>query len=307
MHQSLIAKHFVGVAWVLSLAGCSALINVSDKQCSADAECVSAGLGTMCVDHVCKDPEGDTTCTSDKQCGMGTTPYCMRGTCVDEDLAQRFLCAADTPATHPATINYKVDVVYYQTTMAPKGLVVRACASADPDCTRPYTYTDTEGLGHVELDLPYGFVGFFELMSDATPSYSYISKPLTQDTKDRMIHLPNASQIDTLAAVSGVAVEPSKGVILVEAFDCMGEPQAGVHFTESTNTSTPFYMVTGLPSKTAQTSVYNPGSDSADGGFVNVQAGSVLLTASWSTDGPTIGSANIVVRPGTMTYVDMHF
>lgn len=316
MHQSLIAKHFVGAAWLLSLAGCSALINVSDKQCNDDMECSSKGFGTMCVDHVCVDPNdksdggaSSSTCSNDAQCGTGATPYCMNGSCVNEDLADRFVCPADTTPMTSATVHYTVNVLNYITRKPPTNLTVKACKNADVTCASPLgSFDDTTGMGVVDMDLPWGFIGFFQVLTaDSVESYSYVTKQLKQDTTDRDIQLLKPSDLTFLSTSAGVDAEASKGIALVEAFDCTGKSQGGVHFEESTNTATPFYIIDGVPNKTATVSKYNVDSDVADGGFVNIRPDFVTFTARWGIDGPAIGSTNVQIRPGTVTYVDMHF
>src|SRR5262245_32154393 len=94
-------KYLSASVCVLWLAGCSALINVDDKQCNTNSECVSAKLGDRCVQHVCvesramNEPDAgdlpsDGTCETDKHCGGGSdTPRCMHGTCVTDELAER--------------------------------------------------------------------------------------------------------------------------------------------------------------------------------------------------------------------------
>jgi hypothetical protein len=157
------------------------------------------------------------------------------------------------------------------------------------------------------MTLPYGFIGYFQVKSDATESYSYITKPVTQDMKDRNIQVLKTDDLTLLSALSGVAIDPARGLALVEAFDCDGKPQPGVHFDESSHSGTPFYIKDGAPNKTLTVSVYNVDSNSADGGFVNLQQGPVIFSAQWNTDGPILGSVNVAIRAGTMTYVDMHF
>src|SRR5262245_51393437 len=159
---------------LLWFAGCSALINVDDKQCDTNSECVSAKLGDRCVQHVCvtdrasnvPDPNDelpeDGKCTNDKQCssaGSTTTPRCMHGACVTDELADRWLCEKPEDTMLSGTVKYSFHVLDFVSRAAPKKLVVLACRSNDVSCSDPSgKFTDTEGNGLVQFDLPKGFL-----------------------------------------------------------------------------------------------------------------------------------------------------
>jgi hypothetical protein len=299
------------------------LIDVDEKQCDTNAQCVSAKLGDRCVDHVCVDDHAqndtdagvdagdqpnDGVCASDDQCGSGTTPRCMNGTCVTTELAERWMCEEEEAPTQSGTVRYSFKVVEFVTQAAPKNLVVKACKTNDAGCDAPIaTFNDTEGTGMVAFDLPMGFLGFFDVRSDAVPALSYLTRAVTKDTVDRDLQVPSPSTVQLLASIEGVAAEPNKGIALLEAFDCTGTPAGGVQFTESKGTARPFYLVNHAPNQDATVSVYDAANNVADGGFLNVQAGFVTFSARWGLDGPQLGSFNAHVRAGTVTFIDMYF
>jgi hypothetical protein len=288
---------------------------------------VSSGLGDRCVAHVCVqqeptcsgkscgNPDGGTDtdnpsngmCESDNQCGGDSSPRCMNGACVSEELASRWMCESQEAPELSGTVHYSFHVVEFVSRTAPMNIVATACRENDVGCTAPVgTFTDTKGTGLVEFDLPMGFLGFFEVMSDATPALSYLTKPVMVDTVDRDLQVPSPSTVQLLAAIEGLVWEPTKGMALVEAFDCSGTPAGGVQFTESKGSSTPFYIVDHTPNRDATVSVYDMVNNVADGGFINIQPGFVTFTARWGVDGPMLGSFNAHVRAGTVTYVDMY-
>jgi hypothetical protein len=311
--------------YVTSLSGCSALIDVSDTQCNTNAECVSAKLGDRCVEHVCVESrascsgsscnksDGGTDedppsgmCAVDDECGK-TNPRCMNGSCVSEEIASRWMCEKQEEPAESGTVHYSFHVVEFISRVAPKNIVAMACKTNDVGCTVPVaTFTDTEGTGLVEFDLPIGFLGFFDVKSDASPALSYLTKPVVADTVDRDLQVPAASTVQLLAAIEGFVWEPTKGMALVEAFDCSGTPAGGVQFKESKGTSTPFYIVDHTPNRDASVSVYDMNNNVADGGFINIQPGFVTFTANLGVDGPMLGSFNAHVRAGTVTYIDMY-
>jgi hypothetical protein len=307
------------------LSGCSVLVGVGDKQCNTNSECVSAKLGDRCIEHVCVESSAsckgsacsaadggvgempDGKCSTDSECGSGSTPRCMNGGCVSEELATRWMCTMEDQPAESGTVHYSFHVVEFVTRIAPMKITATACRTNDVACTVPVaTFTDMDGSGLVEFDLPKGFLGFFEVKSDATPALSYLTKPVTEDTVDRDLQVPSPATVQLLAAIEGFQWEPSKGMALVEAFDCSGTPAGGVQFTESRGSSTPFYIVDNTPNKDATVSVYDVDKNVADGGFLNVQPGFVTFTAHWGVDGPELGSFNAHVRAGTVTYVDMY-
>jgi hypothetical protein len=300
--------------------GCTALIDVNGHQCDTDNQCVTAKLGDSCVEHVCtgsvssKGPDAGMTsnngmCTKDAECTAKNTPRCMNGTCVAEDIAERWACDPATPApdTGTGTIVYTFHVLEFVSRMPPANLTVSACRENDVECTNPVAkWDDTDATGDVRLELPVGFLGFFDVHSDALGALSYLTKPLYVDTQDRDLQVVATSTLTILSSVAGVGFEPAKGLALVEAFDCTGTPAGGVHFLESQGSATPFYLVNHVPNKDATISVYDMVNNVADGGFINLQPGFITFSAQLGVDGIALGSFNAHVRANTVTYIDMY-
>jgi hypothetical protein len=298
------------------IAGCTAIIDVTGKQCSADSDCTSQKLGDSCVAHLCVDSkamEGDASmpggmCSKDDQC-TAKSPRCLNGSCVTDEIADRWICAEDKTQYSSDTVKYSFHVLEFVTRKPPKNLVVRACAQNDIACN-PGTaqFDDTDGTGDVVLELPAGFLGYFSVRSsDTLDALSYLTKPLREDTQDRDLQVASADTVKLLALTSGVEFDASKGLALVEAFDCSKMPAGGVHFTESKGSGTPFYIVDRTPSKDATVSSYDVDNNVADGGFINIPADFVTFSAYLGVDGPLLGKFNAHVRANTVTYIDMYF
>jgi hypothetical protein len=285
--------------------GCSALIDVHDWQCDTAAQCVHAKLGSL----EAPDREDNSRCTRDDECSKNT-PRCMRGTCVAQDIADKFLCMPsedDEPSSD--TVKYSFNVMEYVSRMPPKNLTVKACQTADVTCRMPVAmFTDSEHTGLVQLELPKNFLGFFEVKSDdALPALSYLTKPVRHDWMDRDLQVSAPSTVMLLSNADMTDFDPSRGLALVEAFDCDGTPSGGVHFSESKNDSKPFYIVNRAPNSDVQVSSYDPDSNVADGGFINLQPGYITFTARYGVDGPVLGEFNAQVRANTITFIDMYF
>lgn len=320
MRRSFMRVTDAARVWTCSaalLGGCSALIDVNGTQCSQDAQCVSAGLGTTCEQHVCvgdlatgqsmQAATSDRQCTQDRECSS-SAPRCMRGQCVTQDVADRFSCAPQDKPVAGQTVHYSTKVVEFVSRKPPAMLSVKACNTNDVACASPVaSFEDKDGSGTIELDLPSGFLGFFEVKSDALPTLLYLTKPIVRDTTDRELQVSSANTVMLLSNTDGTMLDPERGLVLVEAFDCSGTPAGGVHFTESKGDSHPFFIVNRIPSSDVQTSVYDADNDIAAGGFINVQPGFVTFSARYGVDGPQLGEFNASVRAGTITFVDMYF
>jgi hypothetical protein len=316
-------------SWILALglavgSGCTQLIDVEGLQCNADADCTSRSLGDTCIHNVCVTKPSDAACsgaacadastdmpgcTDDAQCTSAAAPRCMHSECVASTVAERFLCSPEEDSEAASeNVHYSFQVVEFISRKAPQNLVVTACRSNDVTCDDPSArFEDTAGTGLVELDLPYGFLGYFEVKSDALPALSYLTKPLKADRVDRDLQVASDTTVQALASVAGIPYEPSKGIAMVEAFNCDQTPAGGVHFLESKGSATPFYLVNHLPNSEVNLSVYDANNNVADGGFLNVQPGFVTFTARYGVDGPMLGEFNASVRASTVTYIDMYF
>lgn len=317
---------FLLAAVSFSAGGCSALIDVAGTQCNADSECVSRKLGQSCVEHVCVGDapaacSGDACndgaagaaaygmCVLDTDCKSDTEPRCMHGTCVAQGIADRWICPPDAaPDNPPEMIHYSFQVLEFVSRKPPANIVALACRGNDVSCGDPVARWEDKGAtGMVQMDLPYNFLGFFQVTSDALPALSYLTKPLRADTQDRDLQVVAQSTVDLLAAVDGTtSFDPTMGLVLVEEFDCAKMPGAGVHFEESKGGAHPFYIVNRVPNSEVNTSVYDPDNNVADGGFINVQPGFVTFTARLGVGGPELGEFNANVRAGAVTFIDMY-
>jgi hypothetical protein len=304
--------------------GCSALIEVDAHQCAKHAQCVEADLGDRCESGVCVEAARgckgetcessvrtpDSVCASDRHCSEDAAPRCLRGVCVSEELAALWICEPEPEPepTESGPVEYSFDVIEFRSGKPPGNLVASACRSNDADCSDPLaTFEDEAGTGHVQFELPSGFLGFIQVESDALPALSYLSKPIRRDTVGRVLPVSAPSTVELLATIDGTTVDPDKGIALLEAFDCTDTPAGGVHFEESRGTAHPFYIVNHTPNSDITTSVLDAENNVADGGFLNLDPGFITFTARLGVDGPVLGEFNARVRAGAITFVDMYF
>jgi hypothetical protein len=308
----------ISLFWTaLQLCACSALIDVSGRQCETDMQCREHQLGDVCIDHVCQSAAQLTSsqeaanrnprCIKESDCS-GETPRCMRGQCVSQTIADMFLCRApEAPAVGGGTVKYSFTAVEYVSRMPPAHLTARACRGNDVKCVDAIPALKIQEDGTIDFDLPRGFMGFFEVQSDAMPALSYLTKPILVDTVDRPLQLSSPDTFMGLAMLDGAEIEAGKGVALLEAFDCKGTPVGGVHFEASVAGVRPFYIVNHVPNHDVAVSALDAVNNVADGGFLNVEPGFVTFTARYGVGGPVLGAFNVSVRPGTFTFIDMYF
>jgi hypothetical protein len=134
----------------------------------------------------------------------------------------------------------------------------------------------------------------------------FITKPIVRDTLTRDLPVPTADTIDLTASILGYPYDASKGLALIDALDCSGTPQSGISF-ESREGGDLFYLVDQTPNRETPSSVYDPLTNSANGGFINVPPGFVKFSARIGLDGLQLGSFNAQIRPRTITFIDMQF
>lgn len=303
----------------LQLGACSALIDVSGHQCETDMQCRDRQLGDTCSENVCITAPAQMVgnidgmrrnerCVRETDCSA-EAPRCMRGVCVSQDVADMFLCRPqEAPPIDAALVEYKFTVVEYVMRAPPANIAAKACWGNDVRCINPIMPARIEqNTGLVVFELPRGFLGFFEVLSDAVPALSYLTKPIEVDTVDRPLQLSAPQTFRTFAMLDNAEIDDTKGVALLEAFDCQGKPVGGVHFESDVGNVRPFYIVNHVPNSAASVSVLDPVNNVADGGFMNVEPGFVTFTARYGVGGPELGSFNVAVRASTFTFVDMYF
>jgi hypothetical protein len=306
------------------MAGCSFLIHVDDNQCAADTDCQSLGLAGACEQGVCVvrqgasceggscEPSGSPTggpCSTTTPCS-DANDLCFKELCTAKGVVEPFLCEPDSGESDAGRVTFTVQVREFISQEPPKNLVVSACNSSDAACEHPVaTYRDSDGGGKVYLDLPSGFSGFLEYRSDdALTALWYLSKPLIRPTVSKDLLLVAPSTLNLLAGLTlgenGV-VDPSKGLVILEAFDCAGAAVGGIHFEESKGGALAFFIVNGLPSTETDVTVLDP-IEGASGGFLNAEPGFTIFSARIGVNGPLLGKYNTSVRANTVTYLDVH-
>ncbi|HVH45025.1 MAG TPA: hypothetical protein VM925_21880 [Labilithrix sp.] len=193
-----------------------------------------------------------------------------------------------------------------------EGLSVKVCEEYDPACSQPVAGTPrlTDPNGKVDLTLHRGFRGFLDVASPASDPIAALIHlvPIPDEdvaATDRTVTWPTLltkSDLELMMASPGRPLLPDHGHLFVRTLDCQQEPAERVFLRLepiSAKTVTFYLDSTGNPSITQ-------GMTSAKGvgGAINVPAGSIAVTFSRETGEP-IGEQNVIIRPGTITYVSL--
>jgi hypothetical protein len=306
----------------ITLSGCSAVLDVDRLQCDDDSECVTARLGTLCIDRVCSvetpsplpeersEPELPEVglCAADAQCSDGAAPRCLGGECVGEAEAVRWMCAGSrAPVQDGTLVDYQFRVYEFVSRRPPAKLSVKACRTNDVSCASAVAeFNATAPDGLVTLQLPLGFVGYFALDADGSlPQRFHLTRPLRESQVRRPVQMISPATLSLLSDVAGESVNTGTGLVIIEAIDCSGRPAGGIHFEESTGDALPFYVVNLLPTAAVSVSVHDEVNDIASAGFFNAEPGLTTITASLGEDGPMIAVFNAQVRANSVTLIEL--
>jgi hypothetical protein len=314
--------------WLLlvpMLASCSWLIDVDGDQCDSNSDCDRPGLSGSCQRGVCvelessrgncdggdcsappdDEPDG-VSCLGSMRCENGE--ICFKDQCVQERDVERFVCDDAPEPEETDLVHFEMHTLEFVSQMPLADMVVSACRANDVGCDSPVaTFEDTEDTGTIALDLPFDFGGFLEVRSsNALTALWYFTEPLRAPRAAKDLLVPSSDTVQLLASVTGYARDMSKGLVILEAFDCEDVSVGGVHFEESKMGALPFFIVDELPNSEATVTVRDEMNDIAIGGFFNATPGFTLFTARLGLEGPKLGEFNANVRANTVTYLDIH-
>jgi hypothetical protein len=172
----------------------------------------------------------------------------------------------------------------------------RSCTKLDTLCDRPVAsdfHSDADGVLAVELDKH--FDGYLEISAPGklSPVLYFFYPPVDEDRTIPFVQL--AKQVNT-------GIDTTRGAAIALGYDCQGITAPGMQFSvdEADDNTLPFFMEKGLPSLTATET-----DSSGQGGFINVQPGSRLFTATLRESGAHIGTVSVLVRAPYITYTTM--
>lgn len=215
-----------------------------------------------------------------------------------------------TPSAAAVTVDLTL-LAFYQQNPLPQ-VEVSACDRRDAQCNPPFDRSITDDTGRTALQIPLiersaaglgldGFDGYFWLRGQSViENLRFVGAPYFQATGRFEAIVLSREEVALSASLSGVTLDPARGIVVVAIRDCGLRRAAGVRFSLSTadSTTTPFYLVSGLPDpSTTETTL------DGVGGFVNVPPGNAVVTAVLAATGREIGKAAFFVRADALTDV----
>jgi hypothetical protein len=278
----LLDRHVVFGLAVLVAAGttsaCSLLTEADRQQCESTADCVALGNGEgdlMCIDSVCQDNPAwsclaHPTPLPAPMSGLALVEITVRGLVDDLPLAQA---------------------------------TARLCRRLDLDCAEPITsrFSPTpEGVFALQVEL--GFDGYVEINApERVPGIYVFSPPVTANRSIPWLPMLRPAELFQFASLGGKPLVEGRGHVMLGAYDCQAQAAPGVRLssTDADQRTSPFYVVSKLPSLTAA------GTDvSGQGGLLNLRPGPATVTGVLG-DGRQIGTLSVVVRPSSITYTTL--
>jgi hypothetical protein len=181
----------------------------------------------------------------------------------------------------------------------------RSCQKIDTLCENPVAsdfHSDSDGILTVVLEKH--FDGYLEISAPGklSPVLYFFYPPVDEDRTAPFVPLVSFEAYQTLAKQVNTGIDVTRGAAIALGYDCQKSTAPGIQFTvdDADETTLPFFMQKGLPSVTATET-----DSSGQGGFINVQPGSRLFTATLRESGAHIGTVSVLVRAPYITYTTM--
>jgi hypothetical protein len=119
------------------------------------------------------------------------------------------------------------------------GLTVRACDAADAGCATPLASAETDASGAVTLTLSGSAPTFDGYLAFAgaglPPNLVFLDGRSPTEDDVYVVEVYTEAALGLTASFAGVAVDPARAMVRVDARDCAGAPAAGVAIGLSTS------------------------------------------------------------------------
>jgi hypothetical protein len=190
---------------------------------------------------------------------------------------------------------YSVQLVDLATQQPRSGIQAIACGLTDVECANPVAGpVVTNAQGWLDMPLFAGFTGYLQITSEELlPGLLHLSNPLTQrEIPGVPYFLLSLDSLTALGRVLGVEVDPTRGLISAQIFDCNRQVAEGAVLS-TTGAGVGWYFSGGLPSITA-TATGREGI----GGFANVPPGLTQLSVQTREGVAIAATQSLLIRPG---------
>lgn len=269
--------------WLAGLCGCSLALDASEVQCTVAADCTARGfVGAACVDSACiVDPN----------------PVDPRWACIGN---------IPEPVEQPGVTHiYRQAINDVVDELPPEGLTVKLCQTVDIACASPLIAdVPVAADGTVEVEVPSGFEGYLDLVSDETmPALLFLGPPITADVlQTEPVQLVSQGLFDSIVTLAGYTPNPERGHALVLMADCnnVGAPGVSMSIDVDDPDTHRFYLYDLIPDPAATLS-----DDSGNGGYLNIPQGFATIEVTLAEANLLYSRARFQVRQGTISYVGL--
>jgi hypothetical protein len=257
----------------VAFSACSVVIDSDRVQCKADRDCTSRGpayAGSVCTNSVCQ-PDPTWACldgSNDDEVPTGTVHVAMT--------------MKDLLNANPVT-----------------GVRLTLCAKLDGNCDFPLNQFQSNDQGQLDVELPVGFDGYFQTEGGGMyPTMFFPPNTRKQRAPSELPMVPLTFFPTMVTQISGQAVAADRTVVMTTALDCRGKTAAGMTLTSQQvdERTTSYVIQDALPSRIATTT-----DSSGAGGFVNIKAGTVVVTSTIAATGRVAGTVAVQARPGHLS------
>jgi hypothetical protein len=159
----------------------------------------------------------------------------------------------------------------------------------------------TSGMdGKAKLTVPANFAGYMQSIerNDFVPAMYFMPSLLPDDGVLSNFPLVASAAFSGLAIALGTQTNRERGHAMLIVEDCKGTALAGITFTspQADAMTTAFYVRDQIPTTSAKDTP-----PEGDGGYANLPAGVVEITASDVKTGLVINTVTVLIRAGHIT------
>jgi hypothetical protein len=257
-------------------SACSLYLDGERAQCKVDSDC--AALGSSYASYVCRD-------------SMCQAPVDPTWACIDSP-------SSEEPAS--GKVHVAMTMVDLLSQKPLSGVTLTLCAKLDGTCMLPIDNFVSDEAGRMDVEMNAGFDGYFQAEGAGIyPTLIFPPNTRRQRAPSTLPMVP-ASFFGVMYKGIGVSVAEDRSVVLTTALDCLGRPAAGVAVAspQADDRTVGYVLAGGVPSRTA------PATDETGvGGFVNIPAGSAVITSTLTATNRVVGTAGVQTRSGHLSMV----
>ena len=268
--------------------------------CSTDRDCEARGAaGGHCVEGRCWEREPE--CSTDDECIM-RGPEFVGGRCQDRlcEPNPKWRCDPGSPTSATEQREIVLPVIDALGLRYIADVPIVACNKLDYDCMNPIAKVRTNMQGEAVLTVPDNFTGYMQQTerNDYVPAMYFMPSLLPEDGRLSNFPLVPNGSFTGLALALGTQVDRSRGHAMLIIEDCQGLALPGIRFStpQADMATTEFYVIDQIPTTSASETP-----PEGDGGFANLPAGTIEITATEVATGLVVNKVTLLIRAGMIT------